>query len=293
VLTARTAEELGRATRNPVLVAAAKQARAGLGGPLGSLLNLGRAREVERDAPTPLPSVRPPRTPFNDRISPHRRLAFGSASLTAVKAIKNEHGVTLNDVVIAVCTAGLRTWLEKHDALPDDPLVALVPVSTRTGDESELWQNRVSMLTASLPTNEPDGHARLRAVHDSMKQSKDLFHALPAERLSDFAEFPPPAVFARAMRLSARLGLSSRTAPGNLVISNVPGPRARLYAAGAPLEHYYPLSTIVEGQGLNITVQSYMDHLDFGLISCPDLVPDLDELLDAILNEITTLAATA
>ena len=153
-----------------------------------------------------------------------------------------------------------------------------------------MWQNRVSMLTASLPTDEPDPHARLKAVHGAMKQSKDLFQALPAERLSDFAEFPPPAVFTRAMRLGARLGVSSLAAPGNLVISNVPGPRSRLYAAGAPLEHYHPISTIVEGQGLNITVQSYMDHLDFGLISCPKLVPDVDYLLEAILDEITTLA---
>ena len=85
---------------------------------------------------------------------------------------------------------------------------------------------------------------------------------MPAERLTDFAEFPPPAVFARAMRLSARLRLGSRLTPGNLVISNVPGPREPLYAAGARLEHYYPLSTIIDGQGLNITVQSYLDRLD-------------------------------
>jgi hypothetical protein len=95
------------------------------------------------------------------------------------------------------------------------------------------------------------------------------------------------------MRLSARLGLGSRTAPGNLVISNVPGPRAPLYAAGARMEHYYPLSVIVEGQGLNITVQSYLDRLDFGVVSCPELVPDVDELLAAILDEITTLAAAS
>lgn len=291
LLAARTVEELGRATRNPVLTGTARQIRAGLGGPVGALLNLGRSREPDADALTSLPSVRPPRTPFNDQITAQRSLALGSASLDDIKAIKNAHGVTINDVVVAVCAGGLRTWLQRHDALPEDPLVALVPMSTRTGDEEDPWQNRVAMLTASLPTDEPDGHARLAAVHDAMKNSKALFNALPAERLTDFAEFPPPAVFARAMRVSARLRLGSRAAPGNLVISNVPGPRQPLYAAGARLEHYYPISILLEGQGLNITVQSYLDRLDFGVVCCPDLVADVDELLASILGEIATLAS--
>ncbi len=290
LLGARTAREIGRATRNPALVAAANSVRGSLRGPLGALLNIGRDRGQERDHPVPLPSIRPPRTPFNDKITPHRKLAIGSASLDSVKTIKAALGVTVNDVVMAVCAAGLRSWLELHHALPEDPLVALVPVSIRTGEESERWTNRVSMLATPLPTNEPDPLERVRRVHEAMASSKDLFQALPAERLTDFAEFPPPAVFARAMRLSARLRLGSRLTPGNLVISNVPGPRKPLYAAGARLLSYYPVSVIMEGQGLNITVQSYLDQLDFGLVSCPELVPDLDGLLSAILLEIDTLA---
>ena len=293
LLGARTARELGRATRNPALVAAANQVRGSLRGPLGTVLNLGRDRGEERDVPPPLPSVRPPRTPFNDKITPHRKLAIGSASLPAVKAVKAAFGATVNDVVMAVCAGGLRTWLELHDALPDDPLVALVPVSIRTGEEEDRWTNRVSMLSTRLPTDEPDPLTRVLRVHEAMTSSKDMFRALPAEELTDFAEFPPPAVFARAMRLSARLRLGSRLAPGNLVISNVPGPRQPLYAAGARLEHYYPVSVIMEGQGLNITVQSYLDRLDFGLVACPELVPDVDDLLKAILGEIDTLARLA
>jgi WS/DGAT/MGAT family acyltransferase len=293
MLAARTTEELGRASRNPALVSAARQVRSGLRGPVGRVANLGRDRGVDRDPPPALPSMRPPRTPFNRPITPHRRLAIGTASLEDIKAIKNAYGVTVNDVVMAVCAAGLRTWLERHDALPSDPLVALIPVSVRTGDEPDPWQNRVSMLTATLPTNEADPAERLRTVHEGMRQSKELFAALPAERLTDFAEFPPPAVFARAMRLSARMGLGSRTTPGNLVISNVPGPRTPLYAAGARLEHYYPISIVVEGQGLNITVQSYLDRLDFGVIACAELVPDVDELLAAILDEVASLRTSA
>jgi diacylglycerol O-acyltransferase / wax synthase len=150
------------------------------------------------------------------------------------------------------------------------------------------------MLSTVLPTDESDPIERVRRAHDAMASSKDIFRALPAEQLTDFAEFPPPAVFARAMRLSARLGLGSRLAPGNIVISNVPGPRRPLYAArGARLEHYFPVSVITEGQGLNITVQSYLDRLDFGLICDPDLVPDVDAMLDAILADLTALARSA
>jgi diacylglycerol O-acyltransferase len=290
LLAARTVRELGTATRNPALVGAANQVRGSLRGPLGALLNLGRDRGEERDAPGTLPSVRPPRTPFNDTITAHRKLAIGSASLDTVKAIKSALGVTVNDVVMAVCAGALRSWLEEHDALPDGPLVGLVPVSVRTGEESERWTNRVSMLSTVLPTDEPDPVERIHRVRAAMGSSKDLFQALPAERLTDFAEFPPPAVFARAMRLSARLRLGSRFLPGNLVISNVPGPRRPLYAAGARLLHYYPVSVIMEGQGLNITVQSYLDRLDFGLVACPELVPDLDDMLAAILRDIDELA---
>ena len=257
------------------------------------MLNLGRKRPEEPDHPAALPSVRPPRTPFNGPITPHRKLAIRSTPLSDIKAIKSQLGATVNDVVLAVCAGGLRTWLERHDALPEDSLVALIPVSIRTGEETDRWTNRLSMLSAVLPTDEPDPIERVRRVHDSMASSKEIFQALPAERLTDFAEFPPPAVFARAMRLSARLRLGSRLTPGNLVISNVPGPREPLYAAGARLEHYYPVSTIIEGQGLNITVQSYLDRLDWGLVSCAELVPDIDALLDDIIAAIDTLGKAA
>jgi WS/DGAT/MGAT family acyltransferase len=293
ILAARTTAEFGRATRNPALVHAADELRHSLGGPLGTVLNLGQDRHHEPDQGPSLRAAPPPRTPFNRPISPHRRLAIGSASLNTVKRIKSAFGVTVNDVVLAVCAAGVRSWLERHHVLPEDPLVALVPVSIRTGQERDRWTNRVSMLSAVLPTDEADPVRRLRRVHEAMRTSKEIFNAIPAERLTDFAEFPPPAVFARAMRLSARLRLGSRLSPGNLVISNVPGPRKPLYAAGAELRHYYPVSVITEGQGLNITVQSYLDELAFGLVSCPELVPDVHVMLEDILADVDRLAALA
>jgi hypothetical protein len=124
-----------------------------------------------------------------------------------------------------------------------------------------------------------------------MVASKDMFNAIPAEMLTDFTQFPSPATFARATRMATRFRLGDRFAPPvNLVISNVPGPRTPLYSTGAKLLHYYPVSTITDGQGLNITVQSYLDTLDWGLVACRELVPDLDHLLDLIIDEMEQMA---
>ena len=291
LLTARAARELGRATRNPVLVAAAQQWRDSLRGPVGAVLNIGRTRDEERDPPPPLPTLSAPRTPWNRSITAHRNFSFQSTSLEAVKAIKNAMGATVNDVVMAACAGGLRAYLEEKSALPDEPLVAMVPVSIRTGEETEKWTNRVSGLLASLPTNQPEIADRVRLVHEAMVQSKQMFDAIPADMLTDFTQFPSPATFARATRMATRFRIAVRVLPPiNLVISNVPGPRTPLYSTGARLVHYYPVSTITDGQGLNITVQSYLDTLDWGLVSCRELVPDLDHLLDLIVREMEEMA---
>jgi len=289
VLGARTARDLGRATRNPALTSAADQVRNSLRGPVGAVLNVGRERSPETEVRGPLPSLSAPPTPFNAPITPHRRFAFRSASLDSVKGIKNALGATVNDVVMAVCAGGLRTWLEQHDALPDKPLGAMIPVSIRTGNETEKWTNRVSAIFASLPTDEADPVKRVEQVHESMANAKDLFDAIPADSLTDFAQFPPPAVFALAARTATRLTGRYRS-PVNLVISNVPGPREPLYAAGSKLLHYYPVSTIVDGQGLNVTVQSYLDTLDFGLVSDRDLVPDVWDMVDYMVDDLHALA---
>ena len=288
VLGARTARGFGQATRNPALTSAANQVRDSLRGPVGAVLNAGRARSPETDVRGPLPSLSAPPTPFNAPITAHRRFAFRSASLDSVKGIKNALGATVNDVVMAVCAGGLRTWLDQHDALTDKPLGAMVPVSIRTGDETEKWTNRVSAIFATLPTDEADPVKRVARVHEAMADAKDLFDAIPADSLTDFAQFPPPAVFARAMRVATRF-MERFNPPINLVISNVPGPREPLFAAGSQLLHYYPVSTIIDGQGLNVTVQSYLDTLDFGLVACRELVPDLWDMLDAILEDLAAL----
>jgi WS/DGAT/MGAT family acyltransferase len=170
----------------------------------------------------------------------------------------------------------------------------MVPVSIRTGQEVERWTNRVSGLVATLPTDTGEPLERLERVHAAMSDAKEAFGALPAESLTEFAQFSPPAVFTRAMRMSTRFRLGDRLNPTvNLVVSNVPGPREPLYAAGAKLLHYYPVSIVTDGQGLNITVQSYQDNLDWGLISCRDLVPDLSVLLDYIIEDLDDMERVA
>ena len=194
---------------------------------------------------------------------------------------------------MALCSGTLRRYLEQHDVLPTESLVAMVPVSVRTGDETDQYQNRVSALLADLATNEADPVKRLRRVQQSMVAAKESFSAIPAETLQDFTQFAPPAVAARAMRMYSRLRIADRmNPPFNLVISNVPGPNHPLYSAGGQLEHFYPVSALADGQGLNITVQSYNGNLDFGIIACRELVPDVWVMIDhlhAAMNELLAL----
>jgi WS/DGAT/MGAT family acyltransferase len=235
---------------------------------------------------------RAPRTRFNGRITPHRRFAFGSLSLDKVKAIKNELGITVNDVVMALCATALREWLLERDELPRDPLVAMVPVSVRTEEERGTYGNRVSTMIVPIPTNEPDPRTRLMLMHDSMRAAKERHSALPANLMQDATQFIPPALMSRAARVVAELA-EVGTPPLNLVISNVPGPRDPLYLAGAQLVANYPVSVIMDGVGLNITVLSYQDHIDFGIVADRDQLDDgwplmrkLSEALDEIEDTV-------
>jgi diacylglycerol O-acyltransferase / wax synthase len=226
------------------------------------------------------PRMAAPRTSFNGRISPHRRFAFGQLALEDVKAVKNRHAVTVNDVVVSICAGAARRWLEAHDELPDEPLVAQIPVSVRTGDQVGTFGNRILLMSVPLFTDEPDAVRRLRRTHEALRVMKERHRALPAELLQDANNFIPPAVFSRAARLSFRLSTSRPgRPPWNLVISNVPGPQLPLYMAGARLEANYPVSVITDGMGLNMTVMSYCGSLDFGIVADREQMPDVDRLI--------------
>jgi diacylglycerol O-acyltransferase / wax synthase len=253
-------------------------------------LNRGsRPRDGALLAPPPLLA---PRTSFNRRIGPHRRWVFGTAPLAEVKALKKAAGVTVNDVVMAMCAGALRGWLQGRDELPDQPLLVAVPISVRTEEQRDALGNRVSSLIAAIPTDEPDPATRLRRTHEAMRVAKEQHAAIGADVLADFTQFAMPAMAARAARVAASMRLADYVNPPfNLVISNVPGSQQPLYLAGARLLHTYPVSTITDGLGLNITVQSYLGNLDFGLIADRDLVPDLSTLMDHVLEELPVLRA--
>jgi len=235
-------------------------------------------------------TARPPKTSFNGRVGPHRRFAFGSLSLDTVKRLKNELGITVNDVVVALCATAVRDWLLDRDELPKEPLVAMIPVSVRTEEQAGTFGNRISTMIVPIPTNVKDPRKRLMRAHEYLAGAKDRHSALPADLLTDATSFIPPAVAARAARTT--MDILGRTRPPlNLVISNVPGPRNPLYCAGAQLQANFPVSVVIDGVGLNMTVMSYRDHVDFGIIADRDQVDDAWALMDgtaAALDELET-----
>jgi WS/DGAT/MGAT family acyltransferase len=256
---------------------------------------LGPRRTDQVDAPR-LPQTAAPQTSFNRSITPHRRFAFVSLSLEEARRVRKAFGTTLNDVVMALCAGALRRYLEERAELPDEALVASVPVSVRSESEKATYSNRVTAVLAELATDEPDPLRRLRRIHESMRSAKQMQEAVPATLLQDFTQFATPALFAQAARIAARLRIADRMRPPfNLIISNVPGPREPLYCGGAQMRTYYPVSAVAEGQGLNITVQSYLDQLDFGVISCRELVSDpwkIARYLGEALEELSKLAGS-
>ena len=230
-----------------------------------------------------------PRTSLNCAITSQRSFAHATLSLSDVKRVKDHFDVRVNDVVLALCSGALRRYLDARGEKPDGPLVAMVPVSVRTEDEQGAMGNKVSQMLCSLATDVDDPVLRLQVIQDGTRQAKKL-HAVSADALTDWAEFAAPAVLGRAARLYSRTGLASRMRPPfNVVVSNVPGPPFPLYSAGAKMLANYPMGPIFEGLALNMTVMSYQDSLDFGLVACPDVVDDVWELADGLHDAMEEL----
>lgn len=235
-----------------------------------------------------------PQTRFQARVSAHRRVAFGSVSLDDVKMVKNAFGCTVNDVVMAMVASGLRSWLDEREELPDQPLVGFVPMSVRTPEQMGTFGNRVSVMITELPTDEGDPVERLRRINETMKAVKERHRTLPASLLLDANHFIPPALFAQAARATSRLvGVRGIKHPANVAISNVPGPSAPKYLGGARQRAQIPVSGVLDGIGINITVMSYLDSLDFGIVVDREQLDDPWPILDALrasLDELRGLA---
>ncbi len=253
-----------------------------------------RAASVSPPAPFDAPNTR-----FNGALTAERLFVMTSMALDDVKMIKSALDVTVNDVVLAITAGALRRYLERHGELPDKPLVAGVPVSTRQGapPEEEIRANSVSNMFTALRTDVADPVERVRAISAVTKVAKEVHQALGADMLADWSELTPPRPFAAWMRTYSRFRLAERHRPPiNLVVSNVPGPTIPLHIAGARLVSLYSMGPILEGIGLNVTVWSYLDQLNWGVVSTPQAMPDLwdftGDLADA-LEELKKAAVSA
>ncbi|HYB17584.1 MAG TPA: WS/DGAT domain-containing protein, partial [Streptosporangiaceae bacterium] len=221
------------------------------------------------------------------------RFAFRSVDLDTVKAVKNAFGVSVNDVVMAMCAGALRRWLTEHAALPSQPLIAMIPVSVRDPASKGSLGNKVSAMLAMLPTHTSEPGLRLEIVHSATKIAKAQQAAIPQGLVDQISDFAPPALTARAARVMFATGLLHRVPPFNLTISNVPGPNVPVYLCGARLIANYPVSVVTDGQGLNITLVGYLGQLHFGLVACRELVPDIDRLAGYLADELGLLAEAA
>jgi WS/DGAT/MGAT family acyltransferase len=229
-----------------------------------------------------------PETPLNVPIGPHRRFVGVGSSLDDFKVVKNAFGGTVNDVVLAVVTGALRSFLISRGKQTEGiELRALVPVSVRADDEHHQAGNRILAIRGPLPVYIADPVHRLRFVSESMDGLKESKAALGAEVIAGAQSFAPPTILAQA----SRLNFSTRLF--NLLVTNVPGPQFPLYVLGRQMLEAYPVAFLPENHALAIAIMSYNGQMNFGLIGDFDSLPDIDEIGEAISQELATLVSLA
>jgi diacylglycerol O-acyltransferase / wax synthase len=233
-----------------------------------------------------------PRTIFNQQITGSRRFAAQDWPVERLRAIGKSTGTTLNDVVLAMCSGAIRTYLLELDALPDSTLVAMVPVGLNAKQShlaSAEGGNAVGAVMARLGSHLHDPADRLKSIHESMRDGKEgLSSMTPAQIMAMSAIGQAPAILAPILRMQGIV-----RPPYNLIISNVPGPRTTHYWNGAKLLGTYPLSIPINGMALNITCTSYDGNMCFGLTGCRRTVPHLQRLLTYLDDELKALEKAA
>lgn len=230
---------------------------------------------------------------FNGTVGPHRQSSFVSVSLDDVKAVKDKLGVTVNDVVLGLVSGALRQHMQRHGDMPEGSLAAQVPVSTRVADDTD-QSNKVATMGTTLATDVDDPLERLHAIHLSTQSAKELTQAVRARKIQSVGEVAPPLLINLASRAVWAANLSSRIpVVANVVVSNVPGPPFPIYACGAQVSGIYVASVLLFYAGLNVTLLSYIDRLDFGLTSDPDLLEDPWEIADGIKAALAELMDAA
>ena len=234
-----------------------------------------------------------PRVAWNDKVGPRRVTAFASVSLTDVKRVKERTDVKVNDVVLALCSGAFRLYLDEHDGIPDQTLYTSCPVSTRAPGDTTL-DNQISNMFVSLATDIDDPVERVQAIAQSSRNAKGMTEAMQAKQIQSLGETAPPLVLNQAVRaIHATGAMNAMPTVVNTVISNVPGPPFPLYFGGALATGMFPGSLILEAMGLNVTVISYVDRVDFGFAADPELVPDLWDMAEGIPKAMAELLEAA
>jgi diacylglycerol O-acyltransferase len=235
--------------------------------------------KVQRGGVEPPPNpMTAPTTPFNHTITGQRIWNTALLELDRVKAIRKIAGCTLNDVVLAICAGALRRYLEEKGELPEEPLVAMVPVSTRGEDEHAQMGNKVSAMFLDLATHIADPVERLDAIKEHSQGGKAFERAGASRAFVDLYEFIPFGLATRMTQLYSRFRVAEMHNPiFNCVITNVPGAQMDLYMAGHKLLATMGMAPLVDGMGLLITVLSYNGVLSISPTSCPAVMPDLDD----------------
>ena len=224
-----------------------------------------------------------PRTVLNTPVSASRRFIAQSWSMDRVRAVSDAADVTINDVVLAMCSGALRHYLDDQGEHPEHSLRALVPVSVRQGDDVES-PLAISYIVADLGTRHEDPADRLEAIVESTRAGKRMLSELTAREASLYAALIQAPLFVANL-----MGVADWFPPVSTVISNIPGPRKKLYWNGAPLLSSYPASAVFHGFALNITFISYDDKLDFGIMACRQTVPDVQHLVDYLEQSLAEL----
>lgn len=232
-----------------------------------------------------------PIVPFNGVLGPMRRFAFTSMPLASLKQVKDAHQVKVNDVVLALAAGAVRSWLLARDALPDQTVVASVPMSIRAEADLERG-NQLVTLYASLATDEDDPVERLHAIAAGMRSAKEIGNAVKAKEIRRLSETIMPGLANLGWRAYQRANAEAMGfQPSNLIVSNVPGAPVPIYVAGAEVVAAHPVPPLVIGQGLNITLMSYQDSIDVGFICDREKIDDPWELVDGMHASLDELLA--
>jgi diacylglycerol O-acyltransferase len=234
-------------------------------------------------------SGRAPRTPLNQPVTARRTVRSLEVPLDAIDELRCGTGSTVNDAVLAVTGGALRRYLRRRQALPAAPLVAMVPMSLRNGEQAT-GGNHTSALFTTLGTDVADPAARLAEVTRVTNAAKRRHEDTGLGTLAELTDLMPPRAAQGLARLAGRLRLAAwGPLTFNVVVSNVAGPDVPFYCNGAVVESAFPMGPVTDWSAVNVTVVSYRRRLAFGVVVCPDVVPDIDVLMDDLRDELGAL----